>query len=46
MTTLLPSFSDGSSTLLRVTWTAIKAWKSLNFGRIPSPTTVLAALSV
>ena len=44
VTTLLPSFLDGSSSLLKVTMTIIKAWTSLNFGKIPSWTTELAAL--
>ena len=44
MTTLVPSFLDGSSSFLQVTRTIIKAWNGLNFGLIPSPSTELAAL--
>ena len=44
MTTLVPSFLDGSSPFMQVTRTTIKAWMSLNLGMIPSPTTELAAL--
>ena len=44
MTTLVPSVLDGSSSFLQVTRTIIKAWTSLNLGKIPSPTTELAAL--
>ena len=44
MTTIVTSFLDGSSSFLQVTRTIIKAWTSLNFGKIPSPTTELAAL--
>ena len=44
VTTLVPSFSNGSSSFLRVTWSAIKAWMGLNFGKIPSLTSELAAL--
>ena len=44
MTTLVPLFLDGSSSFLQVTRTTIKAWMSLNFCKIPSPTTELAAL--
>ena len=44
MTTLVPSFLDGSSPLLQVTRTTIKAWMSLNFIKIRSQTTELAAL--
>ena len=43
MTTLVPSFFDGSSSFLQVKRTIIKAWTSLNFGKIPSRTTELAA---
>ena len=43
MTTLMLSFWDGSSSFLQVTRTTIKAWKCLNFVKIPSPTTELAA---
>ena len=44
MTTLVPSFSNGSSSFLQVTRSAIKAWMVLNFGKIPSPFMELAAL--
>ena len=44
MTILVASFLDGSSSFLQVTRTNIKAWMSLNFSKIPSPTTELAAL--
>ena len=44
MTTLVPSFLDGSSSFLQITRTAIKAWMGLNFGKIPSLTSELAAL--
>ena len=44
MTTLVPSFLDGSSSFLQITGPAIKAWMSLNFGKIPSLTSELAAL--
>ena len=44
MTTLVPSFSNGSSTFLQVTRSTIKAWMGLNFGKIPSLTLELAAL--
>ena len=44
MTTLVHSFSIGPSSVLQVTRTAIKAWTSLNFGMIWSPTTELVAL--
>ena len=44
MTTLVPSFLDGSSSLLMVTRTTIKAWASLNLGKIPSPTLGLDAI--
>ena len=43
MTTLVPSCLDGSSLFLQITSTTIKAWMSLNFVKIPSPTTELAA---
>ena len=43
MATLVPSFLDGSS-LLQVKRIIIKAWMSLNFGKIPSKTTELAVL--
>ena len=44
MTTLVPSFSNGSSSFLHVTKSAIKVWMGLNFGKIPSLTLELAAL--
>ena len=44
MTTLVPSFLDGSSSFLQVTRPIIKARMSLNFGKIPSLTSELAAL--
>ena len=44
MTTLVPSFSNGSSSFLQVTRSTIKAWMGLNFGKIPSLTSELAAL--
>ena len=44
MTTLVTSFSNGSSSFLQVTRSIIKAWMGLNFGKIPSLTLELAAL--
>ena len=44
MTTLVPSFSNGSSSILQVTKSTMKAWMGLNFGKIPSLTSELAAL--
>ena len=44
MTTLVPSFSNGSSSFLQVTRSVIKAWMGLNFGTIPSLTSEFAAL--
>ena len=44
MTTLVPSFLDGSSLFLQITRPTIKAYMSLKFGKIPSLTTELAAL--
>ena len=44
MTTLVQSFLDGSSSYLQVTSSTIKARMSLNFGKIPSQTSELAAL--
>ena len=44
VTTLVPSFWYESSLFLQVTRTTIKAWMSLNFVKIPSLTTELAAL--
>ena len=46
MTTIVPSFLDGSSSFLQITRPTIKAWMVLNFGKIPSPTAELAALDV
>ena len=43
MTTLVPSFLDGSS-FLQITRPTIKARMSLNFDKIPSLTSELAAL--
>ena len=40
----MPLFLVGSSSLLQVTRQTIKAWISLNFGKIPPLTLVLAAL--
>ena len=44
MTTLVPSFYNGSSSFLQVTRSAMKAWMGLNFSKIPSLTSELAAL--
>ena len=44
MNTPAPSFSIGSSSFLQVRRTCIKAWMSLNFGKIPTQTMELAAL--
>ena len=44
MTTLVPSFLDGSSSFLQITRITIKARMSLNLGKIPSLTSELAAL--
>ena len=44
MTTLMQSFLDGSSSFSQVTSPTIMAWMSLNFGKIPSLTSELAAL--
>ena len=44
MTTLVPSFLDGSSSFLQITRPIIKAPMSLNFGKIPSLTSELAAI--
>ena len=44
MTTLVPSFLDGSSAFLQVTRPTIKSQMSLNFGKITSLTWELAAL--
>ena len=35
MTTLVLSISNGSSSVLHTIRTTIKAWTSLNFGKIP-----------
>ena len=44
MSTLVCLFLDGSSSFLQVTRTTIKAWMSLNFCLMPSPTTEFPAL--
>ena len=44
MTTLVPSFLDGSSSFLQITRPTIKPWMGLNFSKIPSLTSELAAL--
>ena len=44
MTTLVQLFLDGSSSFLQVRSPTIKAWMSLNFGKIPSLTSELAAI--
>ena len=44
VTTLVPSFLDGSSSFLQIRRPTIKAWMGLNFGKIPSLTSELAAL--
>ena len=44
MTTLVPTFSNGSSSFLQVTRSAIKAWMGLKIVKIPSLTLALAAL--
>ena len=44
MTTLVHSFLDGSSSFLQITRPTIKAGMSLNFHKIPSLTSELAAL--
>ena len=44
MTTLVPSFSNESSSFLQVTRSTIKAWIGLNFGKILLLTSELAAL--
>ena len=46
MTTLVPSFLDESALFLQTTRTTNKAGMSLNFVKIPSPTTELAALEL
>ena len=44
MTTRVPSFFDESALFLPITRKTSKAWMRLNFVKIPSPTTELAAL--
>ena len=44
VTTLAPSILNGSSSFLHTIRTTIKAWTSLNFGKISSLTSELAAL--
>ena len=44
MPTLVPSILDESSSFLQMIRPTIKAWMSLNFGKIPSLTSELAAL--
>ena len=44
MATLVTSFLDGSSSFLQVIRPTIKARMNLNFGKIPSLTSELAAL--
>ena len=44
MTTLVPSFLDGSSSFLQITRPTIKAQMSLSFGKNRSLTSELAAL--
>ena len=44
MTTLVASFSNGSSSFLQVTRSTIKAWMGFNFCKIPSVSLELAAL--
>ena len=44
MTTQVPTFSNGSSSFSQVTRSAMKAWMGMNFGKIPSLTSELAAL--
>ena len=44
MTTLVASFLDGSSSFLQIIRPTIKAQMSLNFSKIPSLTSELAAL--
>ena len=44
VTTLVPSFLNGSSSFLQITRPTMKAWMGLNFGKIPSLTSELAAL--
>ena len=44
VSTLAPSFLNGSSSFLQVTMTTIKAWINWNIGQVPLLTTELAAL--
>ena len=44
MTALVLSIFDGSSSFFHTIRTTIKAWMSLNFGKIPSLTSEVAAL--
>ena len=44
MATLVSSFSNGSSSFLQITRSTIKSWMGLNFAKIPSLTSELAAL--
>ena len=44
MTTLVPSFLDGSSLFLQISRPTIKAWIGLNFGKIQRLTSELAAI--
>ena len=44
MTTLVLSILNGSSSFLDTIKTTIKAWMSLNFGKLPSLTSELATL--
>ena len=44
MTTLVLSVLNGSSSILQIGRTTIKAWMSLNFVNIPSPIMELAPL--
>ena len=44
MTTLVHSFLNGFSSFLQIARPTVKAWMSLNFGKIPPLTSELAAL--
>ena len=44
VTTLVPSFLDGSASFLQVTRPTINSWMSLNLGKIPLLIQELAAL--
>ena len=46
MTTLVLLILNGSSSFLHTIRTTVKAWMSLNFGKIPLLTSELAALEV